>query len=282
MVALDLSPFFKRYEALVAEVDAIFRRVEAAHPDCVKCGPGCSDCCHALFDLGLVEALYLNQVFNETFSGQERSTVLTRADEADREGFRIRREAFKLSRDGASTAEIMDFIGRERVRCPLLDGEDRCVLYEHRPVTCRLYGIPTAVNGKAHSCAKTGFEAGGKYPTVQIEKIQDRLAMLASELTASIRTRLTELHRTFVPVSMALMTTFDEEYLGVIGDEEWEKLRKLSEAIGGPGGGPAPAAVDGGEAPSPCASCKEGKGSDACSTCGSLSWDLGGSGGTAR
>ncbi len=270
---MDFSPFFQRYEALVAEVDKVVAKVAGEHADCMACKPGCSDCCHAMFDLSLVEALYLNARFNEAFEGQRRSDVLDRADQADREAYRIKRAAFKQSRDGAKASEIMEFIARSRVCCPLLDAGERCELYEHRPVTCRLYGIPTAIGGKAHTCAKTGFKAGGKYPTVHIEKIQDRLAMLSAELTASLRTRHTSLHETFVPVSMALINKYDDEYLGLIGDAEWEKIQKLREAINAPGDEPsAPAAAPASDA---CASCKEKKGSSACSTCGTLNWELG-------
>jgi len=283
-VDLDFSQFFEKYEALVAEVDKVFKRVESQYSDCVKCEPGCSDCCHAMFDLTLVEALYLNHKFNEAFEGQKRSDLLDRSGEADRESYRIKRTAFKKSRDGATAAEIMELIAKARVRCPLLGEDDRCELYEFRPVTCRLYGIPTAIGGKAHTCGKTGFKGGDKYPTVQIEKIQDRLAMLSAQLTASLRTRFTSLHEAFVPVSMALMNTYDEEYLGIIGDDEWEKMRKLREAINvtddaapAPKRDAAPAPVQ--NASSACASCKEKQGSSACSTCGSLNWELGGGGG---
>ena len=63
----ELTPVFTAYEALVAEADAVFARVGEMHPDCVTCKPGCSDCCHAMFDLSLVEAMYLNARFIEKY-----------------------------------------------------------------------------------------------------------------------------------------------------------------------------------------------------------------------
>lgn len=285
MVDLDFSPYFEKYEALVAEVDKVFTRVAEAHPECIKCQPGCSDCCHAMFDLTLVEALYLNHKFNEAFQGQERSEMLDHCGEADREAYRIKREAFRRSNEGAKASEIMEIIAKARVRCPLLDDEDRCALYDHRPVTCRLYGVPTAIGGKAHTCGKTGFEPGGKYPTVHIEKIQDRLALLSAEMVAEMRTRYTRLHETFVPVSMALMNAYDDEYLGLISEEEWDKLMAVKDALNKPqqppkpkGKAPAPEAPPMAPESSACATCSEKKGSSACSTCGSLNWEFGGKG----
>ena len=35
-------------------------------------------------------------------------------------------------------------IAATSVRCPLLDEENRCLLYDARPITCRLYGVPKA------------------------------------------------------------------------------------------------------------------------------------------
>ena len=284
---MDFSAYFEKYERLVAEVDKIVADVQARHGDCINCGQGCSDCCHAMFDLSLVEALYLNHKFNAAFEGQARSDILDRADKSERENYRIKREAFKLSREGAKSADILAAIAKARVRCPLLDADERCELYAVRPVPCRLYGIPTAFGGQVHTCVKSGFKAGEKYPTVQMDKIQDRLALLSNELARSLRTKHTRLAETYVPLSMAIMNKYDKEYLGLISDEEWEKLAKVKAAMAGeqqpprakaqPPGAAAREAFEGKERPSACASCSEKEGSAACSTCGTLNWELGGS-----
>ena len=97
----------------------------------------------------------------------------------------------------------------------MLGPDDRCVLYEQRPVTCRLYGVPTAIHGKAHVCGKCGFARGGAYPTVALDRIQDKLAELSRRLAAAVGSRYRELHTVYVPVSMALLTKYDDAYLGV-------------------------------------------------------------------
>ncbi|BBD09789.1 YkgJ family cysteine cluster protein [Desulfovibrio ferrophilus] len=284
---MDFSKFFEKYERLVADVDKAFEQVQAQHGDCIKCHEGCSDCCHALFDLSLIEALYLNHKFNAAFKGQQRSELLDRADTAERQGYKIKREAFTLSRDGARTEEILESISKARVRCPLLDADEKCELYDSRPITCRLYGIPTSIGGKAHTCGKAGFKEGVQYPTVQIEKLQDRLAMLSVEFAQSLRTKFTRLAEAYVPVSMALMNRYGAEYLGLLSDEEWEKIEKVKATMAGaiqvgdsmPKPGAAAVQTFEGAAQdqsSACASCSEQQGSDACSTCGTLNWELGG------
>lgn len=216
----ELTPVFAAYEALVAEADAVFSRVGELHPDCVTCKPGCSDCCHALFDLSLVEAMYLNAKFAETFDyGPERSRLLENAAGVDRKLTRMKRDYFRELRDAQGSEEaaahIMEEAARARMRCPLLDADDKCALYAYRPITCRLYGIPTVIGGKAHVCGKTNFAAGGKYPTVHLEKIQERLDRLSMEIRDRVQSRFKELHTVFVPVSMALLTNYDKAYLGI-------------------------------------------------------------------
>ncbi|MDR2696609.1 MAG: YkgJ family cysteine cluster protein [Deltaproteobacteria bacterium] len=211
----SLEPVFTRYELLRDEADALFTQVRRLHPDCVACSPGCSDCCHAMFDLSLVEALYLNRQFRRTVAfGPLHSAIISAAGDADRLAVRIKRDLYANSKDGDSR-QIMEEAARTRVRCPLLDAEDHCRLYEHRPVTCRLYGVPAAIAGEAHVCGKSAFSKGRPYPTVALEKIQDRLAAMSLEIAQTLGTRLKELHLVYVPLSMALLTNYDASYLGL-------------------------------------------------------------------
>jgi len=213
---MDLSEFFMEYEKMAAEADALFAAVKQTCPDQVSCREGCSDCCHALFDLSLVEAMYLNAKFAELVTGEDdRERVAALADASDRAHYRLKRAAFKASQEGVPAAQILELIAKERIRCPLLGDDDRCRLYEHRPITCRVYGTPMEIGGKAHTCAKTGFMPGEKYPTVKVEMIQDRLIALSQKIVDSIPTKHLALASVLVPVSMALLSKYDEEYLGL-------------------------------------------------------------------
>lgn len=214
-MALDFTEYFTKFESIIAEADAAFQAVRSQAGDRVRCKETCSDCCHALFDLTLIEAMYLNHHFNRKFSGLARSAVLERADAADRQAYRFKRDMFKASQGGATTQEILLQAAQAKVRCPLLNDDDLCDLYECRPVTCRIYGVPTAIGGQAHSCRHSGFEPGGKYPTVFLDKLQDRLYLLSHELAGGLQTRYRDLGSVLVPVSMALLTSYDEEYLGL-------------------------------------------------------------------
>lgn len=214
----DITPFFDRYEIQAREADALFARIRAEYPELVVCKEQCSSCCHALFDLSLVEALYLNSRFLQRIPfGPERDAILHQADQTDRQTARIKRKIFKDSQSGRDSNEILTEVATMQVRCPLLGKDDLCILYDVRPITCRLYGVPTAIGGKAHTCGKTGFKQGEKYPTVALDKVQHRLTELSAELAEFIGTAYTELASMYVPVSSALITIYSAEYLGIGG-----------------------------------------------------------------
>lgn len=210
---IDLTPYFERYEALVAQVDAAFARVSEQYPECVCCRRGCADCCHALFDLSLIEALFVNHHFRQVYTGAEREALLETANRIDREVARIKRRAARELEEGRAEEAVLEELAALRVRCPLLDEQDLCRLYDRRPVTCRLYGIPTAIRGRGHTCGLSGFEPGRPYPTVHLDRIQARLQEISAELLRDIRSRNVKLVDLLVPLSMALLTDYDEAYL---------------------------------------------------------------------
>jgi Fe-S-cluster containining protein len=211
----DLSPYFEKYEKLVAAADAAFERVRKTHAACVRCAEGCADCCHALFDLTLIEALYLNHRFSQQFKGTEKADLEEKANRADRVLNKIKRKAYQDLAAGKPEAEILADLARERVRCPLLNVRDLCDLYEYRPLTCRFYGIPTAIGGRGHTCGLSGFEEGEKYPTVDLDRIHARLQEISAELIKDLQSRYIKLADMLVPLSTALLTEYDDIYLGV-------------------------------------------------------------------
>ncbi|MBA4357278.1 MAG: hypothetical protein C0405_06090 [Desulfovibrio sp.] len=270
-MALEFSEFFKRYEAIIAEADQVFNTVRARYADNVRCEKGCSDCCHALFDLTLVEALFLNTAFTARFKGKERNSVLERADEADRLVHRLKRDAYKAVQDGKNAQEILLEMSKIKVRCPLLDDQGLCLMYDLRPVTCRIYGVPTAIGGEAHTCGKSAFEKGTAYPTVYLDRIQDRLYALSHELAASLDTRYKGLGEILVPASLALLTEYSEDYLGI------KKPKDAAAPAKAPAVKPAPAAksAPAGKGLAECSGCSPEVKQGGCAGCAPKSFTIG-------
>lgn len=154
-------------QSLFAAVDQAFDQVQKMHPDAVRCGKGCDDCCHAVFDVSLIEAVNLFRFFN-TLPVEERKAIVEASDNALGQWREIT--------DGGNDPALA------RIRCPLLADNGECRCYEARPVNCRTYGIPTEIHGKGHVCGLSGFAPGVSYPTVNLLQIQEALYRFSVDL----------------------------------------------------------------------------------------------------
>jgi Fe-S-cluster containining protein len=225
-MSVDLRSYFKKYEALVTQADGVFDRVKNAHADCVKCEEKCADCCFALFDLTLIEALYIHHKFNEKYQGTEKSELLEKSNRADRRIYKIKRKAYNELQAGKNEGEILAAMALERVRCPLLNEKELCDLYEYRPITCRFYGVPTAIGSAGHTCGKSGFKQGEKYPTVNLDAVHSRLQQISAELLRDVQSKNIKLADLLVPLSSAVILDFDDVFLGIAEEPVEETPRK--------------------------------------------------------
>ena len=214
-MGIDFKEHFEKYEELVSTVDQVFAKVKQEYPKEVFCREKCSDCCYAMFDLTIIEAIYINHKFNEKFKGTEKSALIDDAAKTDRAIFKLKREAYKELKEGKNEVDILGKMAMERMRCPLLGANNMCILYESRPITCRLYGIPTSSAGMSHICGRTNFKEGEKYPTVSMDAIYSKLQLISAELIRAIKSENIKMCEMLIPVSMAMITDFNEEYLGV-------------------------------------------------------------------
>jgi Fe-S-cluster containining protein len=138
-----LNEILKSYGKLLRTVDKWFAGVMAGNPGQVTCQRGCSDCCRSMFDITLLDAWLLKAGFDRLPSsvkdnifkaatarldelskllpGLEKPYILNVFPEAEWE---------KLMRDDDETP------------CLLLDDNGLCLVYDYRPMTCRLHGLP--------------------------------------------------------------------------------------------------------------------------------------------
>jgi Fe-S-cluster containining protein len=172
---MTMPDFFTDYEDLAARADRAFTEMSGRYPSCVSCTPHCSDCCHAVFGVFLLEAAFLRYHF-EKLGRKERRQATLRADQAEKEMGRLLREAHKGEEPRGSYS-----LEKARIRCPLLDEDHGCILYPYRPITCRVYGIPTAIQGKAHVCWKAKFDKEKAYPAFNLDEVQGKLYHLSRE-----------------------------------------------------------------------------------------------------
>ena len=162
------------YLALLKQVGEVFNRVKSEFTRETVCRRGCDDCCSAPFRLQLIEALTVRMAV-DALPREERRPILHRARKtADK-------AAALFDNLPLDPARASREVSRARLRCPLLTDQG-CAVYPSRPITCRLYGLPTASAGVGHTCPKSGFHVGQSYPTVDLDAIFDRLADMSLEL----------------------------------------------------------------------------------------------------
>jgi len=175
---MNFPHLFQCYETLVIEADKAFKKMANDYSECIKCERHCSDCCHAVFGLFIIEAAYLKRYFDE-LDRKERRAAILRGNKTDK-GFEELEKKIKIYKDDPQMTSYS--LSRARIQCPLLNDDQDCILYLHRPITCRVYGIPMAIHGKAHVCGKAGFRKGKTYPTFNLDEVQRELYVLSKEL----------------------------------------------------------------------------------------------------
>jgi Fe-S-cluster containining protein len=123
------------YRKILDRADQHFAAVVQTQPQNLQCGAGCSLCCHGLFEIGsgdvpiVVEGL-------EKLAPTQRKKVIRRALEI------VESNAHPNLRE-CSPEEKEAFFERTRsTPCPNLDEAGKCVMYEHRPLVCRTFGLP--------------------------------------------------------------------------------------------------------------------------------------------
>jgi Fe-S-cluster containining protein len=172
------NDLFQSYEGVADKAEAAFQEMQKEHGSCIKCEPHCADCCHAVFGLFLIEAGYLKEHFDK-LTDEEKKAALVRCEQAEKSLERLQNMLRAHEDDPQMQAYIMS---RERIPCPLLNEQQECILYRNRPITCRVYGIPTKVQGKARVCWKAEFKKDERYPVFDLDGVYRELYFLSTEL----------------------------------------------------------------------------------------------------
>lgn len=139
----NIDNILASYAELLAGIDLWFNRCQSTFPAEIRCGQGCSGCCRGLFDVTLLDAWLVRHGFLQLNpESQERISLAAEA----------RVNAMRSHWPEFSPPYILN--GRPDVEwellmpdddeapCVFLDDAGRCLIYEHRPMTCRLHGLP--------------------------------------------------------------------------------------------------------------------------------------------
>jgi Fe-S-cluster containining protein len=138
-----MNDLLDNYGALLREVDVWFQRCFDQHSDLIACRKGCSECCRGLFDITLLDALYLKRGFDALPEPQQSGIAQSAL---------LRLEQLSLLNPvfvepwllNAIPEDDWDALMPEEDAnpCLLLSEAGGCLVDQYRPMTCRLNGIP--------------------------------------------------------------------------------------------------------------------------------------------
>lgn len=177
---------FTEYKNLLGEIDRWFSRCQEQHSKEITCRDGCSECCRGLFDITILDATLLQSGFAE-LPATDKAAVLHKAEgvlQAIRANWPEFSQPYILNYRSDEEQERL-LASDNDTPCVLLDPAGRCLLYEYRPLTCRLHGLPLIdVSGRvveSEWCTKN-FPGADPLQLTDLRGEFERLLYLEAEL----------------------------------------------------------------------------------------------------
>ena len=138
-----MRSWLNRHLQFLCRTEAWFDEVHARLAHQMQCGRGCTLCCYGLFDVSFADALLLAGGLR-TLEARQREHAKARAVSIHRT---IDRAAPQLKAPfllGSLPETLVDAVvlAADSPRCPLLGHNDECLVYQYRPLACRLEGLP--------------------------------------------------------------------------------------------------------------------------------------------
>jgi hypothetical protein len=136
---VELGSFFRQYESLFEDVERAWSEYDCNNGsnNNGRCGLENHACCLRPFNMFFMECVYVMHHINRHLSCDERRGVLQRAGNISL----IIREAVHHSGKGHELFAINNAFSENGLICPL-NLQDKCILYDYRPLRCRYAGLP--------------------------------------------------------------------------------------------------------------------------------------------
>ncbi|HXG59482.1 MAG TPA: YkgJ family cysteine cluster protein [Thermoanaerobaculia bacterium] len=123
------------YHDILARAGRFFDEVARTQPQNLRCGRGCSLCCHGLFEIGSADIPLIAEGLARLHP-MRRKMIIRRAVEI------VEASQHPDLRECTPEEKEAFFDRTAATPCPNLDGSGACLIYEERPLVCRTFGLP--------------------------------------------------------------------------------------------------------------------------------------------
>lgn len=210
----ELAWILNHYRQLQQQVDLWFAGALQQFPAAIQCARGCAQCCRGLFDISLLDAWVLQQGFAR-LPAAVRQTAKAKAQvrlaDLQQRWPQLQSPYFLNTLPDEGWTEMPE---GDLTPCPLLSAAGLCLVYDHRPLTCRLHGLPNIdVGGELFDDSYCSLNFPGIDP-LQLQGLrgefrasfEQEMALLGEATKALFGRPLRELD-TFIP--LALLVEYD-------------------------------------------------------------------------
>lgn len=149
----------EKYSKLLKLIDSEFNRNKSLHGEKIKCGKGCSKCCHQNFRITGIDAEVIAVHIN-SLTDEEINILTSKAYE------------YLQSKENLPKP------------CPALSLDGVCTIYEARPVVCRRFGPPMfdyKTPDRIHSC-ELNFSEGEEIIDEDLVERQTEIGKMWDEI----------------------------------------------------------------------------------------------------
>ena len=123
------------YKRILGHAEEFFRSVMESQPQNLQCGRGCSLCCYGLFGIGAADIPLLAEGLEQLHPMRRRKIVRRAVEIVAESRHPDLRESTPIEKD--------EFFSRTAsIACPNLNQTGECMIYDHRPLVCRTFGLP--------------------------------------------------------------------------------------------------------------------------------------------
>lgn len=147
-----METILNQYRSLLKTIDQWFDHCLSTNDSEIACRRTCTGCCRGLFEISLLDAQLLQEGFkllNKTVQAGVLRQARSRLAELQRQWPEFQHPYILNNLPHRDWQEMPE---DDETPCPLLSRDGLCLVYDHRPMTCRLHGLPNIdVSGESFS-----------------------------------------------------------------------------------------------------------------------------------